>query len=76
MNYLIMKNKCTGTIVHTKIYMGDSPTSTALNGELIFHIRDWKMYSAALLAGAGQLNGHLTVIMDDVAEVLSSGHKE
>ena len=72
MNYLIVKSKCLGDHVHTRFFSGESPTSTGFNGELIFRIPEWRIFCAALLAGAGQLNGHLTVIMDDVAEVLSS----
>ena len=76
MNYLIVKSKRLGDHVHTRFFSGGSPTSTALNGELIFLVVEWQIFCAALLAGAGQLYGHLTVIMYDISEVLSGGHKE
>ena len=59
--YLVLKSDRRGDHIHERVFMGPDAEHLALTGTLIMDVGQWQEFGAALLLGATQMHGNLTV---------------
>lgn len=67
--HIILRDVLLGKHVHTRVFMGVNREAPALTGTLILNVGEWQVFGAALLLGAEQMNGQVTITLPDTEEV-------
>lgn len=63
-----------GTHVHERVFVGVDEHHLALAGTLVFRIGEAQLFGTALLLGAEQMHGHLTVWTDPDGKALQEAY--
>lgn len=71
-----LKSERKGEHIHCRLFAGETTSSLALCGELVFYIGEWQLFGVAMTAGARATNGHLTFLSEDERQVLRSADDE
>ncbi len=74
---LRLKAERLGDHIHGRVFVGADCDHLALAGKLTFRIGEWQLFGAALLLGAKQMQGYLTIeCPDDAGIVPEITHRE
>ena len=65
-----LRAKRYGKRIEERIFMGSDENHLALTGTLMLRVGEWQVFGAALLLGASQMKGHLTVLTPDSETVV------
>ena len=65
-----LRSELRGQHVREAVFGGPDREHLALLGNLTMNIGEWQLFGAALLMGAKQTKGHLTVILEGDQEVV------
>ena len=65
-----LRDERLGEHIHTRVLIGEDEDHLARSGRLVFRIGEWQLFGAALLLGASQTKGHLTVQHPDDLKIV------
>ena len=71
-----LRSKRKGDHVHERVFAGTDADHLKLLGTLVMDVGEWQVFGAALMLGARQMHGQLTVESPDGKRVVGAADAE